>query len=166
MNCPNCRKFEMSSRIESDYRYVECGLKNVVLHEVATRECGNCGNRLVSIPRVAELHQALARCVAEQRARLSGAEVRFLRKHIGWSGRDLAARMGVDPATVSRWENGHEPIGPAADRALRLMAMHGRPVQEYPLEQLADVAQPDAAEPAFGFRVVGGGWSSCEFAVA
>lgn len=157
MKCPLC-SHEMAKTVLADYRYGECGLPNVSLHDVPARECSSCGHRLISLPRMTELHQQLAGLIAKQRARLTGPEIRFLRKHLGWSAKDFAARIGVDPATVSRWENGHDPMGGTADRALRVMAMYGRPVEEYPLEQLADVAQDDAPTPSFGFRASSKGW--------
>ena len=41
---------------------------------------------------VAELHRAIAIAVSQKTARLSGEEVRFLRKFLGWSGADFARR--------------------------------------------------------------------------
>lgn len=45
--------------------------------------------------------------------------------------------MGVTPETVSRWENGREPIGPVADRLLRLMVVTKAPKRMYSIEALA-----------------------------
>jgi transcriptional regulator with XRE-family HTH domain len=79
-------------------------------------------------------------------ARLSGAEVRFLRKVLGWSASDFAAHMGATPETVSRWETDTTPIGPQADRLLRLMVMTSDPVADYlKLDLLKAVAK---AKPA------------------
>jgi DNA-binding transcriptional regulator YiaG len=55
------------------------------------------------------------------------AEVRFLRKHLGWSGADFAAHMGVDPTTVSAWENERKPFGTSSDRLLRLIVARQAP---------------------------------------
>ena len=143
MKCPECRA-EMTAHLVPAYRYTESGLPNVVLHGVTRLECPNGHGGAVSIPRLAGLARVLARAVASGPARLGGAEIRFLRKYLGWSGVDFARTMGVDPATVSRWENDKEPMGPVAERLLRLMAVRGIPVDEYPTERLADVARDDA----------------------
>jgi transcriptional regulator with XRE-family HTH domain len=71
-----------------------------------------------------------------------------LRKSLGWSGGDFARRMGVDPATVSRWENGAQDIGQVAERLLRLLVSVAGPVLGYSLDDLADSAgapETDAA---------------------
>jgi hypothetical protein len=46
--------------------------------------------------------------VIHKPARLSGSEVRYLRKYLGWSGADFAGHVGVDPSTVSNWETDKE----------------------------------------------------------
>jgi transcriptional regulator with XRE-family HTH domain len=51
----------------------------------------------------------------------------------------IARHVGVDPSTVSNWENDKDPIGPASDRLLRLMVAHGAPVDDYSLEELTKI---------------------------
>lgn len=62
---------------------------------------------------------AIARVAAAQE--LSGNEIRFLRKALGWSSRELAAKLEVRDETVSRWENEKEPIGATSEKLLRLI---------------------------------------------
>ncbi len=157
MKCPGCRESEMNEGREN-YRYTESGLPNVTLVDVTVRQCPKCGNRVVAIPRLEGLHQMLAFLVATQTARLSGAEMRFLRKHLGWSGSDFAKTIGVAPETVSRWENEKEPMGVVAERLLRLMALREKPVSEYPTEKLAEVAQDNAHPPRLSLRASKTGW--------
>jgi transcriptional regulator with XRE-family HTH domain len=54
---------------------------------------------------------------------LLAPEVRFLRKSLGWSAEHLSAMMGVDPKTLSRWENGRQKVGPVAERFLRMLVL-------------------------------------------
>ena len=70
--------------------------------------------------------------------------------------------MGVDKSTVSRWENEKEPIGPTADRLLRLMVLRQRPIDEYPTEHLAAVAQKDAPHRNIIAHTVGKQWTAVE----
>jgi putative transcriptional regulator len=136
--CRLCGKGEMSTR-EENYLYRESGLPNVVLVDVEVRRCSECGHHEVALPRVTELMRTIAHAVILKRARLSGVEVRFLRKYLGWSGADFARHVGVDPSTVSNWENDREPIGPSSDRLLRLMVVHGTPVDDYSLDELTRI---------------------------
>ena len=91
-------------------------------------------------------------------ARLTGAEIRFLRKHLGWSGEDFAGVLSVRPETVSRWENEKEPMGRLPNGCLRLFALRERPVTSYPNERLADVAKSDARPMHLQARSNRSGW--------
>jgi DNA-binding XRE family transcriptional regulator len=51
---------------------------------------------------------------------LSGDEVLALRRRMGWTQTDLAARVGVAPNTVARWERGE--MIPSQEMARRIMA--------------------------------------------
>lgn len=157
MKCPECHKAEMVSRREN-HHYVESGLPNVVLLGVELRVCPACGEEERVMPRLAQLHRVIAEAVAEKTARLTGAEIRFLRKHLGWSAEAFAGVIGVRPETVSRWENEKEPMGATSERLLRLMALRLKPVESYPNERLADVAKEDARPVALRLRVDKAGW--------
>jgi putative zinc finger/helix-turn-helix YgiT family protein len=136
--CRTCGRGQLSARTET-YLYKESGLPNVVLVGVEVRRCASCGHHELVLPRVAELHRTIAQGVIHKRARLSGAEVRFLRKFLAWSGVELARHVGVDPSTVSNWETDKDPIGSASDRLLRLMVAHGAPLTEYALDELTKI---------------------------
>jgi putative zinc finger/helix-turn-helix YgiT family protein len=137
MKCVECGE-TMRTRKEN-YRYDECGLEHVTLVGLDVARCPDCGNFEVSIPHIEELHRLIARALIDKRTRFRGEEVRFLRKSLGWSGADFARHMGVAEETVSRWENDAAPIGPQADRLLRLMVAQGRLTMSYPTAQLARI---------------------------
>lgn len=104
------------------YRYVESGIPNVVLQNVSVAECPRCGNVDVSIPRLAKVHRAIAQALVSSPARLTGPQLRFLRKHLGLSGEDLSRYLHTDKTKISKWENEEDPIGPSTDRLIRLLA--------------------------------------------
>lgn len=157
--CPECRG-EMTTTRE-DYRYDESGLSNVVLVGVEVRHCAACG-RVPVIQGIEGLHRALARCIIEQDARLDGEQVRFLRSYLGWRAVDFAKIMGVTKESVSRWENDHEPIGGAADRALRLLVLTQKPVSDYTPERFAEILesiQDEHGRRAMRLERQPGGWA-------
>jgi transcriptional regulator with XRE-family HTH domain len=45
-----------------------------------------------------------------------------LRKYLGLSGEQLGSYLHTDKTKISKWERGEDPIGPAADRLVRLLA--------------------------------------------
>jgi len=131
----------VKSRLEHSYRYAESGLPNMVLVDAVTiTTCTKCGETYVGLQAIETLHREIAHALLLKKGRLAAEEIRFLRKWLGWSGSDFAKRMGTAPETVSRWENGKTPIGPQADRLLRVLVSRSDQVMEYPdavLEQIA-----------------------------
>lgn len=154
MRCPNCRS-EMTVQAET-YPYQESGL-NVVLLGVTVGRCPNCGESCVEIPNMDGLHECLAKILVKKKGRLSGDEVRFLRTHLGWSGKTFAKKISFKPETVSRWESGVQKIGPQADALLRAFVLLGKKERDY-LEPHEDAA-PDNVLP-FRIRMSDHRWSS------
>jgi transcriptional regulator with XRE-family HTH domain len=52
---------------------------------------------------------------------MKGAEVRRVRKQLGLTQRAFAARVGVNPNTVARWERGELTVGSTAAILIRLL---------------------------------------------
>lgn len=117
--CTNCgEELHLESR---NYRYTESGISNVVLQGIEVAECPRCGNSEVTIPRMAKIHWAIAKAIANSPARLTGEQLRFLRNHLGLSGEKLGRYLHTDRTKISKWERGEDPIGRATDRLIRLL---------------------------------------------
>lgn len=99
--------------------------------------CKACGVSSPVVPAPAALVRAAAEAMARAPNKLGPNEIRFLRKSLGFSSKDFAAKIDVDAGTVSRWERGAERMGPANERLLRLMVLAGDVVGDYPLEEMA-----------------------------
>lgn len=155
MKCMQCGSAMKTAR--ENFLYGESGLP-VTLLGVEVSRCRKCGDLEVAIPRIEELHGAIAMEVIGKRARLTPREIRFLRKYLRWSGADLARRIGVSAGAVSRWENGREPMGPVADRLLRLMVAHTKSGTDYSVDRLADVAEEAAVPLHLGMQANAKGW--------
>lgn len=104
--------------MKNGYHYTESGLTNVWLANGYTIRKTKYGEG-VSIHAVDGLHRAVAQALANK-PRLTGAEVRFLRKEMGLSQRGLGELLGVTDQAVALWERkGRLPK--TADRLLRLI---------------------------------------------
>jgi putative zinc finger/helix-turn-helix YgiT family protein len=157
MNCMQCGT-KLKTKRES-YLYDRDGIKATLLG-VPVHRCPECGDFEVEIPRIEELNRTLAGAIIRKPRRLSAAEIRFLRKSLGWSGTDFARQIGVDPATVSRWETGAQDMGQVADRFLRLLVSVRTPIENYSLDDLADLrdAPPPRDAPPLKLKQSATGW--------
>ncbi len=135
MKCADCGAPAITER-NAVRRYDIGGLPHVELHGVEVIRCAVCGRDTVAIPRIAQLHRALAHQMVLQQRMLAPIEIRFLRKHVGLSGNDFAQMMGVARETVSRWETGANPMGAVADRLLRLIVVTHEPSDSYAVDDL------------------------------
>lgn len=69
------------------------------------------------------LYDAIAREVAWRRSPLSGGEFRFLRKRLGLSQQELAARFDKEEQSVAKWEKGRVRVPQAEGELLRLFVL-------------------------------------------
>ena len=129
MHCVDC---DASIRVRHNQTvaYDFAGLPNVSLCGVVVRVCEN-GHRECVVPKRDELHQALTHALVVKPTRLMPFEVKFMRKHLGWSQAAFAKRMGVAPESASRWETGTVVMAPTAERLLRLMVLTLKPLTHY-----------------------------------
>jgi putative zinc finger/helix-turn-helix YgiT family protein len=118
--CSNCGVPVAVER--RNYRYSESGVPNVILQGVEVADCPKCGNSDVLIPKMAKVHRAIAQALTNSPARLTGPQLRFLRKYLGLSGDELGRYLHTDKTKISKWETEEDRIGPATDRLVRLLA--------------------------------------------
>ena len=119
-------------------------LPGTTILKVKVEHCAHCGERFEHIPAITQLEDALARALLSKHARLTGHEIRFLRKYLGQSGTRMARKMRVTKETMSRWETGARDISPQNDLLLRLIVAVKMGLAGYQ-EELEIVATGDPA---------------------
>ena len=97
------------------------GLRVMVLQS-AVRTGDEDGEECVEIPRIDNLAKSatVARCLMP--LRLKSAELKAIRRILNLSGRELAQKLETQPETLSRWENGVQPMGGYVEKVFRLLA--------------------------------------------
>jgi putative zinc finger/helix-turn-helix YgiT family protein len=158
MKCINCGHAMITKRENAPYT----ALPGAVLVGVQVSRCPSCGEHEVAIPAIDELNRTLAQAVLRKPGRLNGGEIRFLRSYLGHSGAEFARLIGSDPATVSRWERGKQPIGHHADLLLRAMVVLDKRVDEYPLETFATVKSDVSPASRYALKPRANKWQSTE----
>ncbi len=159
MKCMECGKGPVESRRES-HRYKECGLDYVTLVGIEVRHCPHCGQYEFIIPDVEGLHRTIAHAVAEKPARLVPHEVRFLRKYLGYASGEFAQAIGVNAATVSRWESGAQRMTIGLERFLRVMVMNQKPVDYYPADRIQELGSARASASRLRVASKKNGWEA------
>jgi len=161
MKCYRCGKAELVEG-KGNVEYVQANLPYpVILVGVPVKRCPACAEIAVTIPDPNGLHHSLSRHIVTVGRPLYPQEVRFLRKYLDWNAGHLGAVMGVDPKTLSRWENGRQKMGTVAERFLRLLVMQrlaedARDSAEQVLRNLSSNADRDSA--TVRVRLSGSGW--------
>ncbi len=100
------------------FHYTGCGLRNVWLRNGYAAQQTAYG-RGVAIHDLEGLHQMIGLYIVNDKPRLAGAEVRFLRKELDMSQSDLAHILGVSESSLRGWEKSRIRITMPAERLLR-----------------------------------------------
>lgn len=103
------------------YHYEECGLSNIWLQNGFTIEEDDEYGELVSISSVHELHDTIGLFLITQKPELNGEEIRFLRKELNLSQKNLAGLLGVGETSVRNWESDRGLIGRPTELLLRAL---------------------------------------------
>lgn len=103
----------------SMYQYKESGLRNVYLRNGFKLHSTPYGSG-VSIEDVSGLHKALSLSLVLKPSRLTGPEIRFLRKEMEMSQQSLASCLGANVQTFASWEKSKAKLPGPADKMLRV----------------------------------------------
>jgi DNA-binding transcriptional regulator YiaG len=121
IECSNCGA--AARLVHGTYDLKEVGLSNVVLQGIEIVKCPKCKNEDPIIANMSGLMRALVLAVIEKPYRLTGEEVRFLRKYLRLTGEEFSRLIHVDKSTLSKWENNDDRVGDQSDRLIRLVAL-------------------------------------------
>jgi DNA-binding transcriptional regulator YiaG len=148
MQCTQCGGPMQTAREDRPH----ADLSAIMLRGIEVRRCTTCDDEQTVIPRLAELHRAIAAALLTKRARLAPAEIRFLRKAAEWTPVELGSALDVAPESPPQWEAGTEqPNGPV-DRLIRTLvaARLGLPLSLDVLSRIGDTNEPLATALRFG----------------
>jgi putative zinc finger/helix-turn-helix YgiT family protein len=119
MKCPSCggekwRKGTVPQAVEVAGRTFKADLAATV--------CARCGDPIVSHDELGRFEVAVASALARAGAS-EGAAIQFMRKAIGLSAAELAALLGIQRWTISRWETGERDAPLAAVATLGALVL-------------------------------------------
>jgi putative zinc finger/helix-turn-helix YgiT family protein len=138
------------------YRYEWSGLSHVRLVGIPVHECPNCGSIHPVIPHIDDLHHAISGVLVAKPGILTGREIRFLRKHAGFSSRDFAELLRVSNVHLSRVENEHRPVSRQIDKLARVLVAASQDADVKAL--LLEAARSTKSVSAILFRLSNDQW--------
>ena len=125
-HCTGCGRTGVTTKVLPAYKAVGLGAPFEVILEGAVKvdTCVACGATLGTyIPDMEGLFHAVVFSRALEPRKLTGAELRFMRKAMGWKAKDLAKHLGVTAEHLSRCENSSKVMAPATEKLFRLYAL-------------------------------------------
>jgi transcriptional regulator with XRE-family HTH domain len=143
----HCGCGEQATVISGDYLFVESGLTNVTLHGVELLKCDKCGTLTPVLSKINKLMQVIAEALVLKPSQLTGKEIRFLRKYIGFTGERFGKKLGLTKEHVSRIENEKHPVGAQTDRLIRYLAISASSVLANQMERLFEQLETINDEP-------------------
>lgn len=123
IKCENCGGKATVSR--KNYRFDQLGIP-VELQKIEVIECAECGSEPI-IPHMNELMDTLAMAVLCSPCKLTGGEVRFLRKYVNKTAREFAQFLHIEHTHLSKIENEQRKIGAPLDKLVRYTIMGLQP---------------------------------------
>ena len=124
MKCQDCGGafVEKKSTAANPYRFVESGLDHVYVIGATVLHCKTCKAYGVQIPKMGPLLNVIASTLLEKSGSLTGKELHYLRKHVGFQAQEFATLLHIDPAHLSRVETGKtKTLGSTGDTLARLL---------------------------------------------
>ena len=123
--CPLCGQSGARETRPAEYAYKECGLPGVRLSGgVVETSCTLCGEQSVTILKEGQLLQLIALVLLTTSRKLSGPELRFLRRSCQLSQAALAAHLKKRRETVAEREAKSDPkLSEAEETWFRLIAL-------------------------------------------
>jgi len=143
----------MEKSIRAEHTEDLGGVVVKLLKAVEVLRCDKCKTEMVAIPDIDGLGRATAISRALNPVRLSGREVKFLRRVLDMTQAKFAEAMELTPESVSRWENDARGVGGACEKlvrhntcALLYKAAKGRPYDPAVITNMRFVELPDGIE--------------------
>ena len=109
--CHDCKSEDLSTvKVDETYAFAEF---DVTVTDVPVTRCGSCAAQTISSATLGDVEMAVATQLA-QAGIVTGETLRFMRKALGLSAKELAEMLNLNAETVLRWEKGERPVDWAA----------------------------------------------------
>jgi len=120
MMCTECGKGRLGETILPEHVEDLGGVTVKLVNSVRQYRCSECGgDEQTEIPDLRGLVRAVAMMRALIPVRLSGQEIKFMRRALDMNQQTFAEAMELKPETVSRWEKNAQGVGGMSEKLVR-----------------------------------------------
>lgn len=154
--CTTCAGTTVKTEIIPKYDAESFGapFKVFLMNAVKAEVCSSCRRVLnTSIPDPEGLLYTISFERAMHPRKLTGAEIRFLRRIMGWRAKQMADQLGITVEHLSRCENAHVVMSVSAERLLRLLAVLRPGDEDKPPDAIVEAAHRDWSRKKTPFQV-------------
>ncbi|MCX6102689.1 MAG: YgiT-type zinc finger protein [Proteobacteria bacterium] len=117
-------------------KYTVGGLDHVTLVGVEYYKCDVCGEEFYGYGDMEQLHKVISNALITKKGLLTGNEIRFLRKYLGYTGPVFGSLIQYEKETIYRIEGGGQPVTESYDRLVRFLVASKVPDRNYDLHDL------------------------------
>ncbi len=133
-HCTSCTNAKPLKANKVKKKFDVSGLDYIVLDGVIHYRCDKCGEEFYNFGNLEKINNAIADFVATKDGKLTGPEIRFLRKYLGFSSEMFAKEMlRITASVLSRIENGKQDQSNQIDQLVRTLALTKQPDRNYDL---------------------------------
>ncbi|MEL6448381.1 MAG: helix-turn-helix domain-containing protein [Pseudomonadota bacterium] len=143
------------------FHYTECGLDNVYLASGYEKSTSPDGEEGVRVHNVEGLLEAIGIFLATRKKELVGQELRYLRKHIGMTQKELGGYVRLTSQQVARWEKDQCKAQGSAEAIVRVLFLEHVLGTTLVTELLRDLDSADDNGPDVAlFEETDDGWQA------
>ena len=147
IHCGNCDYDKALKGKKTKMKYDVSGLDYVTLDSVTVYTCPHCAEKFYDFGNVEKLNATIAEYIATQEEPLSGKEIRFIRKFLGYDTTMFAKEMlKIKTETLSRMENEKQECSETLDQFIKVLALTKRPDRNYDLHEKIKAKKHPAPE--------------------
>lgn len=150
VNCTSCGGAGVETKLVSTYDATGLGAPFKVILEGAVKVsvCTSCTAKLATyIPDMEGLFHAVVFARSLEPRKISGAEIKFMRKAMNWKAKEIAKHLGITAEYLSRCEAGDKVFSETTEKLFRVYALLRTPdksaLAEIDLTALFDLIKID-----------------------
>jgi len=143
--CPMCGDNNIEFTNNGNQNLEVMGLLFVKAKGIHAYTCTGCGERFEEYPVTRAFKEYIVKALVTVKRDLTGKELAFVRKSLGYSATKWSSLIGVNYVTLSNWENEKKKHNKTAEMALRMRAALDLEISPNDIASISDEAVVDIA---------------------